>query len=271
MKIFLGYHGGCLDGTISAYLMVTLLKDNNELTVKPYPRQEALDLRYDRYVFVDITPEREQLILLPVTKHVLIIDHHGIDYELPPNVEYIHSAVNKCASMLVFEKYFQYYRHYPYLILLINKQDLGPIGNLNETEQSVYYYYEQYINHPELLKRIMDNPSLEIISEGNTIRRHIARQVERIMKSGYSSMRYAPLDKPVHMYNTSILLNEISSKDIFPIVCGYYTSGNMIMLNIRSLDESSLDIARELGGGGHPNSAGARISIEKFYDNFTFD
>ena len=117
-KILIGYHGGCPDGAVSAYMLSTALRRlDPSLSVANVPighqmHKFSAAIEPGMVVFsLDMTPSMDDVEALRSAKFVVILDHHASEEETQmrltrscPNVcNFSNNAGTHCATSMVSE------------------------------------------------------------------------------------------------------------------------------------------------------------------------
>lgn len=277
------YHNNCSDGFTSAAIAYLYFKQNNtNLTTlfagnygEPPP---IVDKQTDVYL-VDYSYNKETILdLLEQANSVTIIDHHITaikelkDLSHPNFMKYFDTALS--GAGLTWEYFFPD-KNIPDLIKYVQDRDLW---NWVYSESKDFlmgleqfdFTVEQYIQHLENSINLKNNYTQTLIESGKIISKYFEQMVNQIIDSNLYFINYKNYQKvPILNCNykfSSNIGNILSTRHntLFSIM--YYIVADSVYLSFRSVD-TGVDvsiIAKELGGGGHRNASGAKISLEQF-------
>ena len=279
------YHGGnCHDGFLSAY---TVWKYYNEQTLnmtKPkiefFPAQhnsQPPDVSGKKVYLLDMIFPLDILnMLIEESASLLIIDHHNTSESVLNKISDVYKIfdVSECCATLTWEHFYPD-KNLPLLYEYVRSRDLF----LNDRE-----YIEEFDISWDLTIRNSDgqfdfsliSPYLQngevpkLLSLGCILNRHQRNLISKVIRNiSFCPLKLSTGKLVITGYiNTSMLANDIGSECLkeYPFLdfcaCFYVDSINgLTQFQLRSTDdrEDVSVIAKEHGGGGHRNSAGARI------------
>ncbi|WP_457643668.1 DHH family phosphoesterase [Persephonella sp.] len=279
-KVVCIYHGNCTDGTTAA---AVLLKKYPQCRLFPLEHgytEEALNeilsaVDRDTTVYiVDFSLREEDLKkLLQKAKRVINIDHHISVKELLEKIdrEYENYTFvfnnNRSGASLTWEYIFG--TQPPWIVRYVEDQDIWT-WKYGEKTKYVNLYLLPMTNKPEEIVRLFDEPVEELIEKGKIIASFtdylINRFVERAKETPVKIGRYL-----VKGYNTNYFQSEIGNilaTKHDQAVLLFNIQGTDVKMSFRSNTGHSpdaLDLAKELGGGGHRNAAGALVPLTEFF------
>ncbi|MFZ2522930.1 MAG: phosphoesterase [Minisyncoccia bacterium] len=278
-KVVAIYHKDCSDGTTAA---AVILKKFPEAKVFPlhhsYTPEELqpiislIDNEVDFYTVDCVMGVKEVLALgFKVTS----IDHHGgVKEEFEnlakenPNYTFIFDS-NKSGASLAWSYFFPD-EEVPELIKYVEDVDLWK-NKLGENTKFVARYLVSLNDKPEETLKSLNSDIGEILTEGKIISNYADFTVED--EAQLKPIKIKIGDNLVNAYNTSSInssvLGSIHNKSTGQTFVCYRINGESVKYSFRSTDEctpSALDLASQIGGNGHRNSAGARTTLKKFLE-----
>lgn len=300
MKNIVLYHRNCSDGLLSAAIMYGYFKANNELSITefiPVQYGDTLpDIGGTNVFILDYSVDPETLLHMPHRAiKIIMLDHHEsavnkyIEYFnlekqdrviITQNSYHILFDKNKSGCGLVREvlngnivapgwgrHYYSISRNLDLFIDHIQDRDLW----LFKLPQTLAYY--ELLNSLELktpkdcFEFIMDftHDELENSLEKAQARVDMRQELALEYASKASTIIFENhVIKAVNVpANFSSIVGDILNKDV-PFVLLYVTDGVNVFCSLRSNKETGVDVSKiaiKLGGGGHRNSSGFRMSL----------
>ncbi|WP_457639410.1 DHH family phosphoesterase [Persephonella sp.] len=280
------YHGNCTDGTTAAAVLLKKYPDCKLFPVEHGYTQDILEeilknVDSDTTVYiVDFSLKEEDLKkLLSMAKEVINIDHHISVKELLekldkqyPNYRYVFNN-NRSGASLTWEYLFG--SEPPWIVRYVEDQDIWK-WEYGENTKYVNLYLLPLTNKPEEVLKLFDRPVEEIIEKGKVIasftdyliNRYVERAKETLVKIG---------NYTVKAFNTNYFQSEIGNilaTKYNQAVLLYTIQGKDVKMSFRSNTghkPDALDLAKELGGGGHRNAAGALVPLKEFVKMVQFE
>ena len=228
------------------------------LTEGPFESVYLVDVNFNE------TPEAYELLKdIPLK---VMYDHHGVT---PPE-----DWVNECkdigsAALLVVEK--THARVNRVLIDYINAYDSWTFGDRYEAIVGTMSIVDCWPR--EYLYEVAYDPKL-------LVKFHMARELGADFYKGYAESIYRAYEPRAlvtiegldvqlfecdYFQHWNILAHEYMNRSNEPRVGIYKFFSNNVKISFRSTDQTAYKLAKSLGGGGHPDAAGATITFAKFY------
>lgn len=263
------YHNKCLDGLMSAAVVLHKYKEEADVHFYPANYQEPLpDLPEGRVITVDFSYPKEVMVELAKTRDVLVLDHHRTAQENLLGLQFALFDMTECGATLSWKHFFPN-TELPLILSYIRDRDLW----LWEYDQTKYFtaglrYFVE--NTPQGFEQLLSDPdlALKVIKEGK-----IAHQVQEIQSlQQLSGMYWSSLPgrtERVPTVNTNHLISEtchnmIEQHPEAPYVVAWYKKNeNTVCYSLRSAKGTGAnvsEIAKQYGGGGHYNAAGFTIT-----------
>lgn len=275
-KTYVLYHNNCLDGFMSAVIAYSKLGEKAEYIGVNHQENPPVMEKDSIIYFVDFAYPR------PITenlqkkhKEMIILDHHKTAQEQLLGLKGISALfnLNKSGAMLTWE-YFYPNVCPPYAVKLIQDRDLWQ-WEFPETKPFTDALYNlEDMNHPRnWVKFLSDNSVCESLIDKGKIIAHISqRQVEKKITKMMYWGKLPKHDDLVPMLNTSELISETcqgmyQQYPSAPYVVCWYVIEQKVRISLRT-SHPNINvgyIAQEYGGGGHPASAGATISLVDWF------
>lgn len=260
------YHHACLDGIAAAWVVRDFYIDLHiEVEFHPGIYGEAPpDVTGRDVILVDFSYKRE--ILLPMieqARSMLILDHHKTAEEdlanLPKKARTVFD-MNRSGAMIAWDHYFPG-KQAPALFDFIQDRDLWQFKYplTREVTAACYSYPLDFDTFMNLTYRGIH----ELFCEGHAILRKHQADVTALIAATRRRLSIGGHDVPVanvpYMYASDVG-HELAQGE--PFSATYYDDADGRRFSLRSTPEG-LDvsaIAKRLGGGGHRNAAGFRLS-----------
>ncbi len=276
------YHKNCSgnDGQTAAAVLL-----------KKFPHAETLPLPHG-YLPEDIdpileciTPDTDVYILdtsqgvvetLEKAHSVTIVDHHisekeKLDKSAAENNRLTYIFDNDKSGSSLAWSYFFPDKPLPRLIELVEDYDLWKQRFGNDTEY-LHYVLDKHKDQPQEVLKLFDANLDEVLQRGKVIAEYVLDVVNKYVEER-EPLTLLVGDYAVSAYNGVFFKNNIADEFLKktpsePIII-FTVDGPMVNMAIRSLGESAysaLDVASFLGGSGHRNASGARISLDRFFE-----
>jgi len=270
------YHKGCIDGTMAAAVLLHKFSD-----AKVYPLNHNFapsdltpilkDITLDTMVYtLDCALGVEEI--LATGTQVITIDHHismkdRLETVAAKNQKFTYIFNNDKSGASLAWSYFFPELPTPRVVELVEDHDLWTCTYGQETKE-INSYLMLYSDKPQEILALLNGIPDEVRRGGALLSQYIDLLVQQFSEF-----------KPVHLkigthivrgYNVTTAQSQagdVLSDQVKAAVCLFMIRGDHVKLSFRSKDDhvpSSLDLAQMLDGGGHANSAGARISLGAF-------
>lgn len=263
------YHDGCADGFAAAWAVRKFFA--GEVDFHPGIYGEAPpEVAGREVILVDFSYKRDTMLpLIEHAKSVLIIDHHKTAEEdlrdLPAKALTVFD-MHKSGAMLTWQHLFPG-KMAPILFDHIQDRDLWlfHLPLTREIIAAAYSYPMTFEAWDELLRR----PMLELEQEGRVIERKHRADVAALVKNASRRINFGSVSVPVAnvpwMYASDVG-GELAKGE--PFAATYYDDADGRRWSLRSTADGAdvSAIAKALGGGGHRNAAGFRMTREEAAD-----
>lgn len=276
-KIYILYHASCTDGLGAKYAAWKKFGDGATYIPVQY-KQDPPEMDKDSEVYIlDFSYPLETLIQLKsVHKRVVVIDHHKTAEEILRGLDDCHFDMNKSGAVLAYE-YFHPNTDIPLLLQYIQDRDLWKF-EMDGTKEILTALSLLEDDIQEWDKRINELPDFigRLYEEGKSIKKWSDVKIKSYIENKIKVIKYK--NYRIGVANVTEWISEIGNA-----ICNYigYTSGKSryvvdfsmtyfispegkAILSFRSIGEMDVSlVAKELGGGGHCNSAGASVSLSE--------
>ncbi|NPA57868.1 MAG: phosphoesterase [Aquificae bacterium] len=284
-KVSCIYHGNCTDGTTAAAVVLKKYPQAQTYPLEHGYSEEELEkilsgMDRDTLLYiVDFSLKEEDLhrVLDRVGK-VVNIDHHisaknllerfASQYE---NFVYVFDNAKSGAS-LTWDYLFG--TEPPPIVRYVEDKDIW-LWRYGETTKYVNLYLLPLTNKPQEVVKLFDKPIDSIIEKGKVISSFadylINRFVERAEETPVKIGKYV-----VKGFNTNYFQSEIGNilaTKHDQAVLLFSIQGFKVKMSFRSNTghkPDALDLAEEVGGGGHRNAAGAVVPLDLFCQMIQF-
>jgi oligoribonuclease NrnB/cAMP/cGMP phosphodiesterase (DHH superfamily) len=275
-KIVCLYHKGCTDGTGGRYAVWKKFGDNAQYFACQYG-QPLPDFQKDKdtfVIFTDYSTSRTELEALgEVCGKVLVLDHHQTAEEAlkgcnHPNVEIVFD-MNKSGAVLTWN-YFHPNSGVPMLLQYVQDRDLWKF-HLKGTEEvhagisllkGKMPAWNHYAFEEEELELLKSRGSAVLEDRRSSVEAQVPENVKVIQFKGYRAGILNRGDLVSEMGH-AIYSDPTLNVDIG--ICWFVTKDNQVVLSMRSKQGTGPDVSelcKALGGGGHKNAAGCRVTLE---------
>jgi oligoribonuclease NrnB/cAMP/cGMP phosphodiesterase (DHH superfamily) len=274
------YHGGCIDGTTSAAILLKRFKDIQVFPLSHGYSQEDIDL-----ISTNISPDINNTFIytldcalgaqhfLDLGYKVITLDHHITDKEVYEEVAQKNSRftyifdITKSGSSLAWSYFFPN-SEIPRVVSLVEDGDLW-IWKYGDESKNLLSYLSMLRNKPEEILPLLDGIPHDATLAGNTIGHYIGTIIDQYTNKAKSLVLNIGNYKAL-VYNITDFQSDcghILSEKTGSAVGLFGIKGDEVRFSFRSTDTnmpSALDLATILGGGGHRNSAGAKMKLKEF-------
>lgn len=284
------YHKDCMDGLASAYITNNALSEmdynNIELIPMDYNDGEDSNLLYelsnkniehdiDLYIVDFYIKDIERF--LAYAKNIKIIDHHKtsleqfkkLDDSIKNQIEFIFD-INECGASLCYKHFYPDFE-LPTLFKYIKDRDLWLWREPNSKEVNTYirtFIGSEMTIHKFKVLNILFNYTKpnDIAKKGADMlefqNNQVLSKLNKIKDIKINGFDFKCINATE---NISELGSEICKKYNTPSCMYFITEDSDLILSFRSLDElhDVSEIAKTLGGGGHRNASGAKLSLDK--------
>jgi len=205
---------------------------------------------------------------------VITIDHHisvkeeceKLDSE---NDNYTFVFNNEKSGATLSWEYFFKEDPVPTLVSYVEDLDLFKKELVPDSMNACTYLY-LYTNDPERFLEILDRDIQDVLDKGSLL---VEADEKKILKVIDQDAMYAEVgDFRVPTYNLTdlqYLFGNRVSGEVDKAIIMYRIDGMKVKMSIRSKEghtPTALDIAEQLGGGGHKHAAGAAIDTFEFLE-----
>lgn len=268
------YHSNCRDGFAAATVVHERFPNATYIPVQYGwdPPKEIL-LGGKTILYVDFCPEKETIdeILESRWENWFVIDHHeSREWVLEYNVEGRTHAVydlEYCGAILAWKVFFPG-KKIPEVLSYIQDRDLWKweLAHSREVSSAVSQWPLEFEFWGDMLRNF--NVATEA-REGRGILRTHALIYEGAAKK---SMLVRLNGTVVRAVNATTLISETCNhilntrQDVDTAVCFFFLDPVTVVLSFRARDGAdALTLATSLGGGGHRQACGAKMSLEDFH------
>lgn len=281
-KIYVLFHASCLDGAASRF--AAWKKFGDEATYIPVQYGKALPLIEDRsdVYILDFSYSREILDELNNRSNLLVVlDHHKTAKDALEGATYATFDLNRSGAVMSWE-YFHPNTPVPKLLQHVQDRDLWRF-NLEDTKEICEGFRTFSEDMSSWDMAIGDNADgVYFLDAVKTRGKTVLDYIETLISSAVRNVKIVQfLNYKVGIVNATNLISEIgnaiyTSKELCVdfSISYFVTNDASVILSFRSpkgMDVS--EIAKALGGGGHPQACGAKINLvtlQKILDgNFT--
>ncbi|NPA12903.1 MAG: phosphoesterase [Aquificae bacterium] len=273
------YHGNCIDGTTAAAVVLKKFPQ-----AECYPLEhgyeskdleavlDSIDKSHTVYIVDFSLRERDLETLLNKAGEVINIDHHisakdtleRFDKSYK-NFKFVFNN-NRSGASLSWEYLFK--TDPPMLVKYVEDQDIWK-WEYGETTRYVNLFLLPYTNKPEEIVKLLEAPIEPIVEKGKVINSFTQYLIERYLEKA-KEVKLKIGEYTVKGYNTNYFQSEIGNRlstKYNQAVALFSIAGEDVKISFRSNTGNkpdALDLAKILGGGGHRNAAGAKVSLKEF-------
>lgn len=267
--VYVLYHANCFDGTGAKFAAWKRFGDAAYYIPvqygKPFPDMVKLGQETDVYI-LDFSYPRDFLEDLHSKVHKLVVlDHHKTAQADLAGLDYAEFDMNKSGAVLAWE-YFHPGKVVPDMLRLIQDGDLWKF-EFSETKalraalpllESNMIDWDLCCNDQEILN--------EVIRSGEAIERYNAIKVDTTVQNNVKVLPYKGYKAGV--LNTTTLVSEIGNAiyDTLKVdfsMSYFFDIDGVPVVSFRSKGDMDVSaFAKELGGGGHKNAAGAKVDLD---------
>lgn len=276
------YHAGCPDGFGAAWAVWSAWGESARYIARNHDHQiHAEEFEGDWVAYVDIAPDNEELSrLAEVAERVTVLDHH-----VTARDRYLQDfgVVNRCEELsheILFDmghsgavlswEYFAPDQPVPELLRYVEDQDLWnwALPRSQEINAAIGAYPYEFEVWSELAKRAPE----ELAREGEAIVRANRMEVLRGLRRAHPIRIGGRQVEAVNSSHVrSAIGHELATRAAFGIAwgCVYRITGDQVHATLYSIGD--VDVAAEakrLGGGGHRNAAGFKVSLREWLADF---
>ena len=260
------YHEGCMDGFGAAYFAWKVLGDKATYTPKQYGSVlDGLPSGKLSIIMLDVSFPKDIMEMVATDHNLVVLDHHKTAKEALAGADYALFDMNKSGAKLA-QEYFQPPLSPDQWDLADYLQDRDlwqwKLDGSREFSAALQSYDFDFDVWGKL-------SVLDLVKEGCAITRLIQQQVQRIItrtyKCDYNGTPGMIVNSPIFQSETGeALLAKYPDIKFASIFYENEVREQVFSLRSRSIDgKPELDvsvIAKEMGGGGHPNAAGFKVS-----------
>lgn len=291
MKKICVYHANCADGFTSAWIVHNSPRGFEydffpaSYTDAPEKLESLLKLAENNsLLFVDFSYSRETMLKISsVADDILILDHHKTAKEAleslfeEDNIDGIFDMERSGAGITWDYIYPDLPR--PLLVETVEDRDLWNFKHpYTRIIQDVIFSYEYTFGNWDILNNTLLE---EFQAEGEALSRKHFKDIREIGETGLTLIRLRKEDPPVPCVNAnyhyaSDLASNLCKKEKSPYAVSYYIDKRgLAVLSLRSIkgadNEADVSIiAKEYGGGGHPNASGCSIPVKELFEQYIY-
>lgn len=275
-KILAIYHKNCIDGTTAAAVM---LKKFSQASFFPLvngytaedldPVFSMIDNETEIYTVDCGSGARE---LLDKGFKVTTIDHHigtkdYFDLIAKQNSNFTYIFDNEKSGASLTWQYFFPDEKLPELVKLVEDSDLWK-WQFGDDTKYVNSYLWMFVNDPQTVLSIMEGNLDEVKMKGEVISNYSNKEILEQVELPSINIKICEYIVPAYNITTytSACGNILSERNNQTAVM-FTIKGDMVKFSFRSKTDqspSALDLAKILGGSGHVNAAGAKVSFKEF-------
>lgn len=260
------YHGNCLDGFTSAWVIWTKHKDWEFYAAKH--GDAPPDNIDNRIVYmVDFSYKRPVILEMAAkANRIFIIDHHKTAeadlVDLPENV-YVNFDMTHSGAHLTWD-YFYPDKYTPDLVKYVEDRDIWKFQYAETKAINEYLFGQEYdFSNWNLISKALEDEDFraDIINIGEALLDKQAKMTEELCKNKF---RYKIDNHEVWVVNLPYNYSSDAGHLLCqgePFAATYYYDGEGYVFSLRS-DDNGLDvseIAKKYGGGGHKHAAGFKL------------
>lgn len=272
------YHDCCSDGFGCKYVCNKKWSDESILYVPQNFKKEAFtleNLKYDyknkNILFLDFVYDEEKLInsLEKEANKLFIIDHHQSAYNLYSGKSYAYFNLEKSAAVLTWEALFPEYE-VPLLLKYVEDRDLRKFSlpYVNEVLAVLDNDYQMTVEDWNAFSFRLENSFKDVVQKGVKIIKKKEVLIENLSQHSIAieiKGIQGLLANSIKWDFASEVAEKLASRSNFGFSWFRSESGE-IKCSLRSNNGTNVrELAEHIGGGGHDNSSGATVSIEKIY------
>lgn len=275
-KVVAIYHKDCSDGTAAAAVILKKFPESNVFPLyHSYTKEDLepilalLDNETGIYTVDCVMGVKE---ILDLGFKVTSIDHHGglkVEFEnlAKSNSNYTFIFDNNKSGSSLAWSYFFPNTPMPELIKYVEDMDLWKMKYGEETE-NIMNYVSIFNNDPKKFLEFMDSDLSKLKEMGSIIGIYKDQKIEEFSQIKPIKIKISNHEVlAFNIVNSKSEMGHIFSQLHQQTVLLYSIDGENVKLSFRSFDDynpSALELARELGGGGHNRAAGGKIPLRKF-------
>ena len=210
----------------------------------------------------------------------VVIDHHQTT-DRPTHTQLIHST-EKSASLLCYELCKETGIQSPELDKIVHYSNIADLFLEDDPDFEIatdyanlvksYTFWKLYYVIEGQLERLFDHPLLKVME--------VKRQIENPIGLDWSRENITPINDEIAVVEIAVgngnlivhqLLKEFEGK--YGVLMTLYRKSNAsVVVSMRSRQGQALKVAHKLGGGGHPNAAGATLpkSVRSINEAITY-
>jgi oligoribonuclease NrnB/cAMP/cGMP phosphodiesterase (DHH superfamily) len=275
------YHKDCVDGTTAGAVVLKkfphaqLFPLSHGHTHEEVARiMEATDSDAHLYIVDSVLGLEE---FAKYYEEITIIDHHISVFEetsvfasIHPHITYIFDN-DKSGASLTWSYLFPNIET-PEMVQHVADDDIKTHIFGLETDY-VVHYLSPLRNDPEKVCKLIGSDIALIKKEGAYITNYIQTEIKRSTERQPIILLIGAYGVPFfNITDHQSACGNILSEQLGTVVGMYTIDGNLVKCSLRSKEEqipSALDIATVLGGGGHKNASGARMTLADFVQMLT--
>lgn len=286
------YHNPCPDGIASAWVAHKYAKENKLNYVfhgictnssQEFTPMLTEIIKNKNILFIDYAPtEGQYKIASKLASSIFILDHHVTNKERYQKNRNALFDMNLSGVGLAWE-YFYYGEKMPVYLEMIQERDLWKWKTEYAQEFTNGLHYcggDKLIPYCKLMYEIEQKPSkmTNIIAMGTTIEKNKQNKINNIVQNLTKVNIYNTFKVCIINCTDIELISDLGNAIMKMCICDfvamwkYNHENETYSISFRSCDTSPADvskIAKELGGGGHPNASGCTIRANPvtFFNN----
>jgi oligoribonuclease NrnB/cAMP/cGMP phosphodiesterase (DHH superfamily) len=279
--ILLITHKNCKDGLGAAMAMTKYCNDNNiglEIHWSHYGDSNMPDISGKNVIIADFSFKRTVLEeMFKITKSLVVLDHHKTAMSELSGLDYCLFDMDRSGAIMMWDYLYPGVTA-PLLLQYIQDRDLWnwELDKSHEVSAAIDLnsFNGMLENYSECLT---DNYVHNLMLTGTPIYAYQLNQIDKIRRKADYLPVVEILGHPVPCLNNNNLISEVGNMltEFATFSLQYFITENDIVFSLRSSMTGPIgfvdveQIAKEFGGGGHPEAAGFKISLSQFkYKDF---
>lgn len=282
MKHLCIYHKDCADGFGSAMAVkshwdISEVAQEDQEFISAHYGDIPPDVKGKVVLIVDFSYDRETLLSLhSQAAKLTVIDHHKTAKENLEGLEFCHFDMKQSGAMLAWKYFFAEdwlldatkTDNVPLLIQYIQDRDLWK-WKLSQSKEVSAALQAMPMNFETWMPYLDDKNFNRLKLSGEVILQYQKTKIDNVVNADLPMINLCGFDVPC--INTTTLISEIGnelSKD-YAFAVMYFDTEEKRIYSLRSQDwgEDVSAIAKQFGGGGHPNAAGFGINQDEMLVN----
>lgn len=282
MKKICFYHAGCPDGFGAVWSVRGAWGDGGHYVARGHEDRAPLDECEDALIaFVDIAPGTDELReLADVAGQIIVLDHHvtasnrllgetRLVNEIEAEGHELHFDLGHSGAVLAW-RYFRPDEAMPDLLRYVEDQDLWnwALPDSDAINAAIASYPREFA----VWDRLAREPIEALVEQGKPILRANRMEVERALDHARPvALGTRRIEAVNATTNRSQIGHQLAQRAQFGEPWGlvYRVEGGEVFGTLYSIGDLDVsEVALGLGGGGHKNASGFRVSLESWLADF---